>query len=80
MAQQGRRFDIRADVCQFEDLCWVLRIDASRLVRRLAEAQADEEDPSFTYQRILLHVKRALSCAFACTQGSFWSNKYKVFC
>jgi transcriptional regulator with XRE-family HTH domain len=48
------RMDIRIDVCQFVDLCRVLKVDASRMVRRLAEEPSDEDDPSFTYWISLL--------------------------
>jgi transcriptional regulator with XRE-family HTH domain len=44
------RLDVRLDVCQFVRLCGVLRLDAGRLVRRLAEESADEGEPSFTYR------------------------------
>jgi transcriptional regulator with XRE-family HTH domain len=42
-------FAIRLDVVQLVTVCRVLRIDAGRLVRRLAKEESSEEDGSFFY-------------------------------
>ena len=44
--------EIRLDVVQLVRLCRVYRMDASRLVRRLAEDSPEEGESSFSYQSL----------------------------